>query len=87
MIYVYECTHPDCGATVELIRPVADMDKPAACPCSQSHETRRIPFPGGAIHVFHTSGSTRGALKPGWDKEINKKYRDAQMKQTLEETA
>lgn len=85
MIYVYECTHPDCGAIVEKIRMVADADKPVACPCSGSHETRRVMFPGGAIHVFHTSGATRGALKPGWAEKINADFRRNQIKNTLEE--
>lgn len=83
MIYVYECTHPDCGGIVELLRPIADRDKPASCPCSHSHETRRVLYPG-AHYVFHTSGSTRGALKPGWAEKIDSDYRKTQIKLTME---
>lgn len=86
MMYLYECTHPDCGATVEKIRMVADADKPVACPCSHSHDTRRVLFPGGTIATWHTSGSTRGALAPGWGEKINRQYRENQIKQTMEET-
>jgi len=31
MIYVYRC--PTCGTTVELIRTIADRDKPVICKC------------------------------------------------------
>jgi len=86
MIYVYECTHPDCGAVTERIRMVADADLPVECPCSRSHETRRVLFPGGTITTWHTGGSTRGALKPGWAEKIGRDYRATQIKQTMEET-
>ena len=85
MIYVYECTHPDCGAVTERIRTVAEADLPVECPCSRSHETRRVRFPGGRITTWHTSGSTRGALKPGWAEQIGRDYRANQIKQTMEE--
>jgi len=59
---------------------VADRDKPASCPASFSHETKRREVYLTAMIV---PGGTRGA---GWAEKVSRDYRSTQVKTTMEET-
>ena len=55
-VYEYECAR--CGATTELLRPMRDMDQPAACAQCGSKKTRRA-------HSVFTAGAGSGPKTPG----------------------